>query len=142
VSVRRRKIQARMERTAKREKMYQDFDANMRHAIKSAVEVVIDRPGAPHPIDNEWRVFGNYYKCCYDVADLLTGEMIDEGCWPNAGVIRAGGRRFEAGECMVRISPMHPCGGVQINADLIERLERNYGKWEPYSPDQGRDEHG
>lgn len=91
-------------------------------------EVYVRKP--PHPIDNEWRVFTDYYKCCYDVRDIKTKEILGEWCWPNAGAIWAGIRRFEPGECEVRISPMHPMGGVQINAEMIECMDRIYGKWE------------
>jgi len=80
---------------------------------------------APHPLDNEWRPFGNYYKLFYDVRQN-DSEMIIEAVWPNAGRICD----YEPGECHVRISLLHPyTGELQLNPRIIAKMEAEYGAW-------------
>lgn len=132
MSVRRRKVKAKVERRENQQRMKAEFDVGLRGAVKAAVQTVMDRPGPPHPLDNEWRIFGNYYKLHYDVADLLTGEVLHEAVWPNAGKIAG----FEAGECQVRISHLHPFSKtLQLDAQTIAMTERSYGKWQPAQGD-------
>lgn len=86
----------------------------------------------PHPIDNEWRTFDQYFKAWYDVEDPTTGEVVPF-CWPNAGVLTpawnpgSNARDYHRGECRARISFTCPwSGNVQLNQETVADLLKFY----------------